>query len=128
MHDPTTLDLLCRTAERIDILSPTGIPELDGLDAARCTAYVSEGVTVDRTDITVRVIPWNVGAYPGIGHTVALFRLPGGRSVVYYPHPHGPAFTDDPAECRAAREVFDHLPDYSVARPNAFRTAVRARS
>ncbi|MEU4801253.1 Scr1 family TA system antitoxin-like transcriptional regulator [Actinosynnema sp. NPDC023587] len=110
------LDLLCRAAERIDILSPTGVPALTGLDPARCTAYVSEGTTADRSDVTVRVIPWRVGLYPGIGRVVTLFRLPGGRAVVHYPCPHGAVFTEDPAECRAAREVFDRLPAYAAER------------
>ncbi|MEV0677229.1 Scr1 family TA system antitoxin-like transcriptional regulator [Actinosynnema sp. NPDC050436] len=115
--DRALLSLLCRTAERIDVLSPTGALELDGLDAARCTVYVSEGATVDRADVTLRVIPWQVGAYPGIGHVFTLFRLPGGRSVVHHPCPHGAVFTEDAAECRAAREVFDRLPAFSAERP-----------
>lgn len=67
-----------------------------------------------RTDVTIRIIPWSVGAYPGIGRPCVLFRMAEGTSVVYFDRPHAAQFIEDPDECRAARDVFDRLPAYAA--------------
>jgi len=111
----TALDYLCVAAERIDVLSPVGLPQFRGLDAERCTVFTSPGTPpTDRTDVTVRVIPWSVGAYPGFGRPCVLFRMAEGTSVVYFDRPHAAQFIEDPDECRAARDVFDRLPAYAA--------------
>jgi DNA-binding XRE family transcriptional regulator len=66
-HATNVINILCRSAERIDIFAPLGInPAFERLGADRCTAYVLESTTIDRTDITVRVIPHSAGFFPGL--------------------------------------------------------------
>ncbi|MFE2754672.1 Scr1 family TA system antitoxin-like transcriptional regulator [Actinosynnema sp. NPDC059335] len=107
----SVLNVLCRTAERIDLLAPLGIhPALDRLDADRCTAYVLEGTAVDRTDVVVRVIPYSAGAYPGVvNHPLTRFTLADGPAVVFYPCVHRAMFTEDPRHVELANALFAHL-------------------
>lgn len=106
------LDVLCRAANRIEMLSPSRMPDLPPLDALKCTAYVREAVAVARADLDLRVIGRDAGAYPGVGCPMTLFRLPAGPDVVFHPYLHASSFSEDPRECAAARDVFDRLPAY----------------
>ncbi|MGW4111910.1 Scr1 family TA system antitoxin-like transcriptional regulator [Actinosynnema sp. NPDC004786] len=107
------LGRLCRTADRIDTFAPFGLPPLDGVDAGRCTAYVPEGAPVTGADVTVRVIPGDVGA--GVERPVTIFHLPGGSSVVFYAYPHEAFLTEAWDEVEAVRAIFDRLHGLSSA-------------
>jgi hypothetical protein len=105
----SVINVLCRTADRIDLFAPLGIhPAFERLDPDRCTAYVIEGTPIDRTDVTIRLIPKN--AYPGADHPLTRFTMPRGPAVVFYAYLHGAQFTEEPAHLRAACALFEFLP------------------
>jgi hypothetical protein len=107
----SVINILCRTAKRIDIFAPMGInPAFERLDTDRCTAYVLEGTVVDRTDVTVRVIPRSTGFFPGLEcHPPTRFTLPDGPAVVLYAYLHAAHFTEEPDHLLSAYTLFDHL-------------------
>ncbi|WP_158850839.1 hypothetical protein [Saccharothrix deserti] len=108
------IDVLCRTAERIDIFAPLGIhPALGRLDPDRCTAYVLEGTAVGRTDVSVRFIPHSV--YPGAENPLTRFTMPDGPSVVFYAYLHGAQFTEEPLHLTSAYALFELLPEITTA-------------
>lgn len=112
----SVINVLCRTAERIDVFAPLGVhPSLGQLDAHRCTAYVLDGVTVDRADVTVRVIPPGAGHCPGVEHPLTRFVLADGPAVVFYAYLHRAMFTDDPRHLRSAQEFFRRLAELTRA-------------
>ncbi|MEV1120647.1 Scr1 family TA system antitoxin-like transcriptional regulator [Actinosynnema sp. NPDC049800] len=112
----SVINVLCRAAERIDVFAPLGVhPSLARLDADRCTAYVLEGVTVDRADVTVRVIRPGAGHCPGVEHPVTRFVLADGPAVVFYAYLHRAMFTDDPSHLRSAQEFFRRLAELARA-------------
>lgn len=125
--DPTTwcawgteatsvINVLCRAAERIDVLAPLGLnPVFERLDADRCTVYVLEGTEVDRTDVTVRVIPRGAGYCPGLDHPLTRFVLADGPAVVLYAYLHRAMFTEDPCHLRSAYELFERLAELTRA-------------
>lgn len=104
----SVINVLCRIADRIDLFAPLGIhPALAHLDPDRCTAYVPDGTTVDRTDVTLRRIPHT--AQPGADHPLTRFTLPNGPAVVLYTHLHGAHFTEEPDHLRSAYALFELL-------------------
>ncbi|KOX30388.1 hypothetical protein ADK67_09825, partial [Saccharothrix sp. NRRL B-16348] len=105
------ITILCRVSERIDIFAPMGInPALTPLGADRCTAYVLESTTIDRTDITLRTIPRNAGYFPGLEHhPPTRFTLTDGPAVVHYAYPHAAHFTEEPDHLLAAYTLFEQL-------------------
>ncbi|MFD0206640.1 MULTISPECIES: Scr1 family TA system antitoxin-like transcriptional regulator [Saccharothrix] len=104
------INVLCRTAVRIDVLAPLGLnPIFERLDADRCTVYVLEGAAVDRTDVTVRVIPRSAGYCPGVEHPLTRFVLADGPAVVFYAYLHRAMFTEEPRHLRSAEELFGRL-------------------
>ncbi|NUT50144.1 MAG: helix-turn-helix domain-containing protein [Saccharothrix sp.] len=112
------LNVLCRTAERIDVFAPLGVhPALDHLDADRCTVYVLEGTAVERADVTVRVIPRGAGAYPGVEqHPLTRFVLSDGPAVVFCAYLHRAMFTEEPCHLRSAYELFERLAEITGRR------------
>ncbi|PSL53231.1 helix-turn-helix protein [Saccharothrix carnea] len=113
----TALDVLGRTAERIDLFAPLGIhPAIEHLDPERCTAYVLESAVLDRTKVKVRVIPHSAGAYPGIEHhPMTYFRMPDGPAVVLYAYLHAAHFTQETPHLMFAYKLFDQLDEFVVA-------------
>ena len=112
----SVINVLCRTAERIDVFAPLGIhPSLGRLDADRCTAYVLEGAAVDRADVTVRVIPRGTGHCPGAENPVTRFVLADGQAVVFYAYLHRAMFTEDPRQLRSAHRFFQCLAELTRA-------------
>ncbi|MEV0675876.1 Scr1 family TA system antitoxin-like transcriptional regulator [Actinosynnema sp. NPDC050436] len=109
------VDVLCRASERIDIFAPLGInPALGRLDADRCTAYVLESATVDRRDVTLRVLQHAAGVYPGIEHhPLTRFSLPDGTAVVFYAYVHAARFTQEPDHLLAAHTLFEQLAQFT---------------
>ncbi|WP_447003229.1 helix-turn-helix domain-containing protein [Saccharothrix isguenensis] len=108
------INVLCRLADRIDIYAPLGIhPALGNLAADRCTAYVLDGTTVDRADVTVRRITHT--AHPGAEHPLTRFTLPHGPAVVLYTYLHGAHFTEEPDHLRSAYALFEALA--GISRP-----------
>ncbi|QQQ78606.1 helix-turn-helix domain-containing protein [Saccharothrix sp. 6-C] len=106
----SVINVLCRTAERIDVYAPLGLhPSLDQLDADRCTAYVLEGSAVDRADVTVRVIPRGTEHCPGAEHPLTRFVLADGPAVVFYAYVHRAMFTEDPSHLGPAHRFFQYL-------------------
>ncbi|WP_447002448.1 Scr1 family TA system antitoxin-like transcriptional regulator [Saccharothrix isguenensis] len=110
----TVLTVLCRGAERIDLFAPLGIhPALEHLDPGRCTAYVTDSAVIDRTDITIRVIPHSTGIHPGIEHhPLTYFRMPDGPSVVLYAYLHAAHFTEQTPHLLSAYTLFDRLDQF----------------
>jgi DNA-binding XRE family transcriptional regulator len=109
------INALCRTSQRIDIFAPLGIhPVLERLDADRCTAYVLENATVDRTDVALRVIRLDAGVYPGIEHhPLTRFSMPDGPPVVLYAYHHAAHFTEEAAHLLSAYTLFDQLAEFT---------------
>ncbi len=106
----SVINVLCRTAERIDILAPLGLnPVFERLDPERSTVYVLEGTAVDRADVTVRVIPCGAGYCPGVEHPLTRFVLADGPAVVFYAYLHRAMFTEEPRHLRSAEELFVRL-------------------
>lgn len=112
----TALDLLCRTAERIDLFAPLGIhPAFTRLDPERSTAYVLEHAVVERADVTVRVIPFSAGLHPGFEHhPLTYFRMPDGPAVVLYAYLHAAHFTEETPHLLDAYTLFDRLDEFLV--------------
>lgn len=110
----SVLDVLCHASERIDLFAPLGIhPALEHLDPERCTAYLLESAVVDRTKVTVRVIPHNAGAYPGIEHhPLTYFRMPDGPAVVLYAYLHAAHFIEETPHLMYAYTLFDRLDEF----------------
>jgi hypothetical protein len=112
----SVINVLCRTATRIDVFAPLGLhPSLGRLDADRCTAYVLEGTAVDRADVTVRVIPRGAELCPGITHPLTRFALADGPAVVFYAYVHRALFTEEPDHLRSADQLFERLADVTRA-------------
>ena len=106
----SVINALCRTSARIDAFAPLGLhPSLERLDADRCTAYVLEGVAVDRADLTVRVIPSGAELCPGVTHPLTRFVCADGSAVVFYAYLHRALFTEEPGHLRSADKLFAHL-------------------
>lgn len=109
------INTLCRNADRVDIFAPMGIhPALGPLDVDRCTAYVLEDFTVDRRDVTVRVIRHGGRLHPGIDHhPLTRFTLPNGPAVVLYAYLHSAQFTEEEQHLLAAYTLFDELAEFT---------------
>ncbi|MGW4115290.1 Scr1 family TA system antitoxin-like transcriptional regulator [Actinosynnema sp. NPDC004786] len=112
----SVLDVLFQDAERIDLFAPLGIHPALRRPAARCTAYVLDCAVVDNANVTVRVIPQDAGAYPGIDyHPLTYFRLPDGPAVVLYAYLHAAQFTQETPHLLQAYTLFERLDEFVVA-------------
>jgi transcriptional regulator with XRE-family HTH domain len=109
------VNILCRTSERIDIFAPLGIhPALEQLDADRCTAYVLEQTPVDRRDVTIRVIPRDIGLFPGTEyHPLTRFTMPDGPAVIFYAYMHAANFTEETQHLLSAYTLFAQLAEFT---------------
>ncbi|MEV8442131.1 helix-turn-helix transcriptional regulator [Actinosynnema sp. NPDC051121] len=112
------IKVLCRAATQVDIFAPLGIhPALAPLDSDHCTAYVLDGITVDRRDMAVRVIRHKAGVYPGIGYDpLTRFSLPDGPAVILYAHLHAAHFTEEPEHLLGAYTLFEQLTEFTDTR------------
>ncbi|TQM79459.1 helix-turn-helix protein [Saccharothrix saharensis] len=112
----SVINVLCRAAERIDVLAPLGLnPVFERLDPDRCTVYVLEGTAIERTDVTVRVIPRGAGYCPGVEHPLTRFTLADGPAVVFYAYLHRAMFTEESRHLRSAYELFERLAELTRA-------------
>lgn len=76
-----------------------------------------------RSNITLQIVPFSIGSYPGLSGSFVIFEFPdeGDDDILYIENPRGDLFIEDPSEIAIYEESFEDLrrlsmdPDESVA-------------
>jgi len=119
-RNPVTYDaLISEAALRSVVGGPAVLAEQ--LDAIR--------VAVQRSNVTVRVLPYQAGAAAVLGSISTIFDFPGGDtpSVVYQEQSTGGVYEDQVAQVRNARRRFERLQECALSQAETVQLIERIR-
>lgn len=64
--------------------------------------------------LTIRVIPRDVGLFPGIEyHPLTRFSMPDGPAVIFYAYVHAAHFTEETQHLLSAYTLFEQLAEFT---------------
>ena len=86
-------------------------------------------LAVQRSNVTVRVLPYQAGAAAVVGSISTIFDFPGGDTppVVYQEQTTGGVYEDQPAQVRKARRRFERLQEHALSQTETVRLIERIK-